>query len=417
MVKIQYMFSLCKYSVQLFIIIKYYPYILCILISNYTIVFNNFIILMWKIIILFCLFSIIYCEIWKFKLQHVTRISSNFDKYLYKCFNTSEINEEMRKTMLYFDGYTMPIRIGTPAKLFNPHLSLSTSDLSIPYFKCKRKYCSFHKRFNPRKSITFKKDEFYPIKISVENNIEVAFMGVDTIKMNGIKIKKQGFQLNYNLTHPGNNAFEQGAILGLGLIRSGWYEEFSVLANLFDRNQNFERKFGLILHNDAYSGGELSIGGVNFTYPNLFVVKVPTISPVYWGFAISNISLKGIAVIGLVNASLQLNHEYILFPYQAVLSISKILNVTLTNDHYLFIPCENINILPDFHFYINGAVLTLRPKDYVVDSFTNLCFIGILPYGTENFNHIFLGSIFLRRFYTVFDMSNEEISFAYKFEG
>ena len=77
--------------------------------------------------------------------------------------------------------------------------------------------------------------------------------------------------------------------------------------------------------------------------------------------------------------------------------------------------CENLNDLPDLIFTIEETEYVLEPQDYVLKVTllgATQCLIGIMPAQLPpDFNYFILGDVFMRKYYTHFDKTNDRVGF------
>jgi saccharopepsin len=97
------------------------------------------------------------------------------------------------------------------------------------------------------------------------------------------------------------------------------------------------------------------------------------------------------------------------------------------NGQYL-VDCSKVPDLPELSFYFGGKAYPLKGSDYVLEvqgtcmsSFTpmnlpgGLWIIGMSSFGRVNLtmtNRMITGDVFLRRYYTVYDLGRDAIGFA-----
>jgi hypothetical protein len=78
--------------------------------------------------------------------------------------------------------------------------------------------------------------------------------------------------------------------------------------------------------------------------------------------------------------------------------------------------CSNLNTLPTINFVIAGKVFDLGPDFYVLqapdNTGKNTCQLGLQALDTGLPNMWILGDPFLRKYYTVFDRTNNQVGFA-----
>ncbi|XP_071653655.1 lysosomal aspartic protease-like [Temnothorax longispinosus] len=94
-------------------------------------------------------------------------------------------------------------------------------------------------------------------------------------------------------------------------------------------------------------------------------------------------------------------------PPQDIADLKSKINVTDPVD------CNKISHLPRINFVIGGKKFELSGKDYIVKVREGICIIGFQdnPININTMEWI-LGDVFIRRYYTVFDMKNDRVGFA-----
>jgi hypothetical protein len=87
----------------------------------------------------------------------------------------------------------------------------------------------------------------------------------------------------------------------------------------------------------------------------------------------------------------------------------------LTDGFRVKLTCEGLDELPNISFTIDETTYTLTPEDYVVqitDMGVTECMNGIR--GTSfptGFNYLILGDVFMRKYYTYFNMNDNTVGF------
>jgi hypothetical protein len=77
--------------------------------------------------------------------------------------------------------------------------------------------------------------------------------------------------------------------------------------------------------------------------------------------------------------------------------------------------CSNIDQLPKISFTLDNFEYELEPNDYVLQvklfGITE-CILALMPADLpKDFNYFILGDVFMRRYYTYFDKSNDRLGF------
>mmetsp|Transcript_35089 Transcript_35089/g.34117 ORF Transcript_35089/g.34117 Transcript_35089/m.34117 type:complete len:94 (+) Transcript_35089:234-515(+) len=80
--------------------------------------------------------------------------------------------------------------------------------------------------------------------------------------------------------------------------------------------------------------------------------------------------------------------------------------------------CEGIEELPDVLLWLDNITYTLTPEDYVFkfeDNSGYQCAMGIVAAAfLDDLNYFILGNLFIRKYYTYFDMNHNRVGFATK---
>uniref|UniRef100_A0A8C5JGQ3 Peptidase A1 domain-containing protein n=1 Tax=Junco hyemalis TaxID=40217 RepID=A0A8C5JGQ3_JUNHY len=163
-------------------------------------------------------------------------------------------------------------------------------------------------------------------------------------------------------------------------------------------------------------GGELLLGGVD---PQLFqgdITWAPVTQRLYWQVALEEVAI-GQSATGWCSQGCQAIVDTGTFlltvPQEYIESILEALGAQETSYGYA-VDCSDTQSMPQLTFGIGGARLALPPSAYVLNS-NGYCTLAIeatyLP-SQDGQPLWILGNVFLKEFYTVFDMANNRVGFA-----
>ncbi|XP_024892888.1 aspartic proteinase A2-like [Temnothorax curvispinosus] len=163
-------------------------------------------------------------------------------------------------------------------------------------------------------------------------------------------------------------------------------------------NRNYE---------DNYVGGELLLGNINpshymgeFTYVNVT-------RPRFWQIEIDKIQVQNYnSCSDGCQAIVDTGFSMIGGPPEAIADIQRQIGVV---DE---VPCNEISDLPYINFVIGGKTLPLTGQDYMLKVTKSLCVFAFQGVNPINGVEWILGDVFIGRYYTVFDMGNNQVGFA-----
>ncbi|KAI9826359.1 MAG: Vacuolar protease A [Thelocarpon impressellum] len=127
-----------------------------------------------------------------------------------------------------------------------------------------------------------------------------------------------------------------------------------------------------------------------------------------------------------LTASFHTEYQYILLPALMVLEIWHVLGFNIIDSFFPTVPCDQRAVLPDITLNLAGHNLTLSPYDYTIewggevmgdtdeDPQSITCTSAIMPISPQDGEvvEIYLGSVFLKAFYSVWDLDASKIGLA-----
>jgi len=200
-------------------------------------------------------------------------------------------------------------------------------------------------------------------------------------------------------------------ILGLGFKDLSMGNNFNIVDDFVDNGQMPSGQFSVFLDDDGESS--ITFGGMR---PELLaspVVWASVKKPSYWQIGIDDITFNnsptGLCPNGC-EVAVDTGTSMLAGPSDLVASLSDKVNVK--DD------CSNFATLPNLGFQIGNKVLNLRPEDYVDQSASSCQFsLMSLDVPPPKGPLFIFGDPFLRRFYTVFDRTENRVGFAVAKKG
>ncbi|XP_075578448.1 pepsin B [Pelecanus crispus] len=318
----------------------------------------------------------------------------------------------------YLDSfYFGEISIGTPPQNFLVVFDTGSSNLWVPSTYCRMPACFDHSMFNPSQSSTFTYNG-QSYTISYGSGSLTVVLGYDTLKIQNITVKNQEFGLS---TSEPNQPFEYAnfdGILGMAYPSLAVGGTPTVLQGMLQQNQLTEPIFSFYFsRKPTYEyGGELILGGVDSQLFRGNIVWAPVTQDLYWQIAIDEFAI-GQLETGWCSQGCQAIVDTGTFlltvPQQYLNSFLQALGGQVTSYGYE-VDCNEVQNMPPITFVISGTQLPLFPSAYVSNN-NGLCTLGIevtyLP--SPNGQPLWiLGDVFLKEYYTIFDMASNSVGFA-----
>ncbi|KAM6295303.1 gastricsin [Aegotheles albertisi] len=314
-------------------------------------------------------------------------------------------------------SYFGEISIGTPPQNFLVLFDTGSSNLWVPSTYCQTPACYNHAKFNPDQSSTFiSSGQSYTLSYG-SGSVSV-LLGYDTLTIQSIVVTSQEFGLSQNEpTQPFYYA-EFDGILGMGYPSLAVGGIPTALQGMLQQGQLSEPVFSFYFSRQpTYNyGGELILGGVDTQLFSGEITWAPVTQELYWqvgveGFAIGQ-SETGWCMQGC-QAVVDTGTYLLTVPQQYMDSFLQAVGAQLTSYGYA-VDCNEVQNLPTITFTINGVLFPLSPSAYILNN-KGYCTVGVeVTYlASQNGQPLWIfGDVFLKEYYTVFDMANNRVGFA-----
>nr|AUF83010.1 pepsinogen C [Alligator sinensis] len=319
----------------------------------------------------------------------------------------------------YIDmSYYGEISIGTPPQNFLVLFDTGSSNLWVPSVYCQSEACTNHPLFNPANSSTYStQDQSFSLQYGTGSLTGI--FGYDTVTIQNVAISDQEFGLSE--TEPGTNfVYAQfDGILGLAYPAISSGGATTVMQGLIQQNLLDAPLFSFYLSSqDGSQGGELVFGGVDSNLYTGQIIWTPVTQEAYWQIAIEGFSISGQTTgwcsngcQGIVDTGTSL----LTAPGDVYSNLLESIGAEQDSDGQYVVSCDSIDSLPTISFVIGGTSLPLPPSAYVIQSTDGSCMVGIGPTypPSQNGQPLWiLGDVFLRSYYSVYDMGNNQMGFA-----
>jgi saccharopepsin len=237
--------------------------------------------------------------------------------------------------------------------------------------------------------------------------------------LGGIKVEDQGFA--ESVKEPGFTfAFAKfDGILGLGYDTISVQHTVPPFYHMVNRDLIDEPVFSFWL-NDANNGdeeaagGELVFGGTDPSHYKGELTWSDIRRKGYWEITLEDIKFGGES-IGLdpVGAAIDTGSSLLIAPTTIADLINHELGAEKNWAGQYVLDCANIADLPEFCFVFSGKDFCLKGEDYVLNV-QNQCISGFMGMDIpEPAGPLWIvGDVFLRKFYSVYDLGNNRVGLA-----
>ncbi|KAL1660288.1 aspartic peptidase domain-containing protein [Schizophyllum commune] len=309
--------------------------------------------------------------------------------------------------------YFTEITLGTPPQNFKVILDTGSSNLWVPSSKCTSIACFLHAKYDSSASSTYKQNgtEF---SIQYGSGSMEGFVSQDVLTIGDLTIPGQDFA--EAVKEPGLTfAFGKfDGILGLG------YDTISVNHivpphyNMINKGLLDEPVFSFRLGKSEEDGGEAIFGGVDKSAYKGDLTYVPVRRKAYWEVELEKISFGSEELeLESTGAAIDTGTSLIALPTDMAEMINAEIGAKKSWNGQYQVECSKVPDLPELSLYFGGKPYTLKGTDYILEvqgtcisSFTGLD-INV-PGGSL----WIIGDVFLRKYYTVYDLGRDAVGFA-----
>ncbi|XP_059184619.1 pepsin A-like [Centropristis striata] len=319
--------------------------------------------------------------------------------------------KEQSVVPMTFDPYTTyygEIGIGTPPQFFKVLFDTGSSDLWVPSVSCTSPACGRHVKFSSSASSTFQPSTktFY---ISYISGYAAGSTGYDHIKISNLVVQHQVFgqaerEADFLAYVPWDG------ILGLAFPGLSHEGDTPIFDNLWNQGKLPQNMFSMYL-SSSVEGSMLILGGTDSSYYTGSIKWIPLYQATnFWNIQITSITINGntVACSGSCVATVDSGTSFIVGPEKDINNINGWLGGFTDQYHEALVSCSTTHLLPDVVFNINGYSFNLPPSAFIVKAASE-CRTGFSSAQDPTW---ILGEVFMRQFYSVFDISNNRVGFA-----
>jgi len=320
--------------------------------------------------------------------------------------------------------YYGPISVGTPEQKFSVLFDTGSSNLWFPSSQCSD--CYFHTKYDHGKSSTYIANGT-SWSIQYGSGSATGFLSRDVVTIGGQKVRTTFAEVTNEPGITFDVAFFDG-IAGMGFQAISVDNVTPLWIDMVNQGIISSAQFSFWLESlslpiDA-PGGELTFGGVDSTkFTGSFHYSDVT-HETYWLINAPSVSLGSMS-LGAFQAVVDTGTSLLVFNTEVAKKINGQLGcftLSFLNGECFFLGCPNLSTLPSLAYTVGGyqggapQTYTLDGSDLVIKESIagyNECISAIIGLDIPNHpDYLILGDVFIRKFYTNFDMANRRVGFA-----
>jgi len=303
--------------------------------------------------------------------------------------------------------YFGEIAIGTPAQKFKVVFDTGSSNLWVPSHSCWSPACFLHSTYKSSASSSFAVNGT-TLEINYGSGGVKGFFSQDHVTLGSVVARNVTFGEATTLSGISFIAAQFDGILGMGFPSISVGGVPTVFDILYQQKQIQEASFSFYLSKVAGSEtGRLVLGGLNPSYFTGEVSYFPLISETYWVIGLDNFSING-TVVNVTQGIVDTGTSVIVGSTDAINAINAAIGP-------IDQACAGIENLPNVTVNISGKAFVLTPDDYVLKvtalGYTE-CMAGFMAMELPWPNTVILGDVFLKTYYTLFDVTHTQVGFA-----
>jgi len=311
--------------------------------------------------------------------------------------------------------YLGPVSIGSPAQDFTVVYDTGSSNLWVESSSCSGNGCNAPQKFDTGASSTYK-NTGEALSVQYGSGSISGTEATDTVTFANLTVQNQGVGV---ITSATGMSGPMDGILGLAFQSIAQDGAEPVVPHLYKQGLISKELFGVYLGNDTT--GEIVLGDVDQNRFEGELKYVDLTAEEWFLFNLDSVSAgsKSLPKGWSMSAIADTGTSLLVMPSSAFQAfINDVPQAQYNSQAGLYtVNCGAVSSLPNLNFGIGGNQFSLSGNDYIVrlaDGPGNtLCAVGIMSMNSSPFGpQYILGDVFLRKYYSVFDMANGRVGFA-----
>ncbi|KAL7751635.1 aspartic proteinase precursor [Sorochytrium milnesiophthora] len=321
--------------------------------------------------------------------------------------------------------YFAEIGLGTPPQIFKVVMDTGSSNLWVPSTHCSSIACLLHNKFDSKQSSTFRENGTH-FAIRYGSGSLEGIISQDVLQVGDLTIEDQLF--GESTKEPGI-AFAFGkfdGIMGLGYDTISVNRVVPPFYSMIAQKLLDKPLFTFWLGDTAKDseGGELVFGDIDPDHHTGPITYAPVVRKGYWEVKIDKVKF-GDDDFGIHNATAAIDTgtSLIACPTASAEAINTRIGAKKNMFGQYTVECDTVDSLPEITFVFAGKEYSLTGNDYVLrvsgspiggGGGQEQCISGFM--GIEMPPALgqlwIVGDVFLRRYFTVYDLGNNRVGFA-----
>jgi cathepsin D len=312
--------------------------------------------------------------------------------------------------------YYGQVQIGTPGQTFLVLFDTGSSNLWVPSTSCTN--CGAHNKYNSSASSTYVANGT-AFHIQYGTGSLKGYLSSDILTVGNLKAR---VTFGEATDEPGETFKEAkfDGIFGLA-YRSISEDDVDPPFYVYEQNGMLTQDlFTFYLQSDDQDDGELLIGDIDETHYTGKLWATPIIHETYYMIAMKGATMNGKSITSVTKAIVDSGTSTLVGPTTDVANIAKAVGATEVSKGEYEVPCSAT--LPDLYFQLGSGSQTSTFKISgetwkieVCELHTCSCLMGILGMDippADGGPFWILGDVFMRDWFTVFDIGNFSLAFA-----
>ncbi|KAI8056243.1 aspartic peptidase domain-containing protein [Syncephalis plumigaleata] len=332
-----------------------------------------------------------------------------------------QLRQEIKLINDFDVDYYGIVNIGTPAQSFRVVFDTGSSDFWVTSNKCRSKACKNHRQFNASSSSSYQ-DTSRRFHVRYGTGSLFGAVSTDVVSIGDLVVEQQTF--GESIQEPGNTFQDVpfDGILGLGFAEISDQQARPVFHNMVTQGKVDASIFAVWLNRYGRpgAGGELMLGGVNSARYTDPIRWIPVVTTGYWEVELRDVRIDGRSIIpprsgvSKRHAAIDTGTSLIVLPQQDAVAfhanIQGARRLLGEHDSLWSVPCH-LTRLPHISFEFGNSLFSLPPAAWVIRDEKGLCYSGFTASKTLS-NLWIIGDVFLREWYSIYDLGNSRVGLA-----